>query len=66
MEPGDDAILRKGTVDFFTFSYYMSVCVTKGQTDKQVGGNLLGGVANPYLNASDWGWQIDPKGLRGR
>ena len=27
-------------------------------------GNLLGGVPNPYLKASDWGWQIDPKGLR--
>ena len=22
------------------------------------------GVKNPYLNASDWGWQIDPIGLR--
>ena len=28
------------------------------------GGNLVGGVTNPYLKASDWGWQIDPEGLR--
>ena len=27
-------------------------------------GNILGGVSNPYLKASDWGWQIDPEGLR--
>jgi 6-phospho-beta-glucosidase len=64
-EPGDDEILREGTVDFFTFSYYMSNCVT---ADKEIqatsGGNLAGGVKNPYLEASDWGWQIDPKGLR--
>ena len=31
---------------------------------RQGEGNILGGVANPYLKASDWGWQIDPKGLR--
>ena len=30
----------------------------------KAGGNLVGGVANPYLEASEWGWQIDPKGLR--
>ena len=65
MEPGDAEILKAGTVDFFTFSYYMSVCVTADEEiNKKVGGNLLGGVANPYLKASDWGWQIDPKGLR--
>ena len=27
-------------------------------------GNLLEGVRNPYLEASEWGWQIDPVGLR--
>ena len=65
MEPGDEAELKAGTVDFFTFSYYMSVCVTAAPAQSEkVGGNLLGGVPNPYLKASDWGWQIDPKGLR--
>ena len=42
--------------------------VLKGRQPLKVGGagegNILGGVANPYLKASDWGWQIDPKGLR--
>lgn len=63
-EPGDDAILKKGTVDFISFSYYMSSCQT-ADTDKESGeGNILGGVPNPYLKESEWGWQIDPKGLR--
>lgn len=64
-EPGDTSELEEGKVDFFTFSYYMSVCVTLDSKKRDhVGGNLLGGVPNPYLKTSDWGWQIDPKGLR--
>ncbi len=27
-------------------------------------GNIIDGVPNPYLSTSEWGWQIDPKGLR--
>lgn len=64
MELGDDELLRAGTVDFCTFSYYMSNCVSCDPTLETTGGNLFGGVKNPYLKASDWGWQIDPKGLR--
>lgn len=63
-EAGDDAILAEGTVDFYTFSYYMSNCVTTDKDAVGANGNLLGGVRNPYLKASDWGWQIDPQGLR--
>lgn len=63
-EPGDDEILKEGTVDFYTFSYYMSNCVAANASNEQTAGNLMGGVKNPYLKASDWGWQIDPKGLR--
>ncbi|MBR1743248.1 MAG: glycoside hydrolase family 1 protein [Lachnospiraceae bacterium] len=64
-EDGDDEILKEGTIDFYTFSYYMSVCEsTDPEVLGKVGGNLVGGVSNPYLKASDWGWQIDPKGLR--
>lgn len=62
MEPGDEEIL-KNTVDFISFSYYMSACDTADE-GKQVKGNIMSGVQNPYLKASDWGWQIDPKGLR--
>ena len=58
-------LLKNGTVDFISFSYYMSNCTS---TDPKVladqGGNMMFGVKNPYLKASDWGWQIDPDGLR--
>lgn len=64
MEPEDDEILKKGTVDFYTFSYYMSSCQSADPSKKSGEGNILGGINNPYLEASDWGWQIDPKGLR--
>lgn len=64
MEKGDVEILKDGTVDFYTFSYYMSNCVAKHADEEAVAGNLMGGLKNPYLKASDWGWQIDPKGLR--
>ena len=64
MGPEDLEILQEGRVDFYTFSYYMTNAMTTHKTDETVGGNLFGGVKNPYLKASDWGWQIDPKGLR--
>lgn len=62
-EPGDDEIL-KNTVDFVGFSYYMSICESADKTIERGPGNILGGVPNPYLHASEWGWQIDPQGLR--
>ena len=60
----DKAILQEGPVDFYTFSYYQSNCVTVDETAEKSGGNLSFGYKNPYLKASDWGWQIDPDGLR--
>ena len=63
-EPEDAAILKAGTVDFYTFSYYMSNCITTHKDADDVGGNIIAGKKNPYLKASDWGWQIDPIGLR--
>ena len=64
MEPGDLELLKEGTVDFYTFSYYMSNCTSADPNAAQSAGNIAGGAKNPYLPASDWGWQIDPKGLR--
>jgi 6-phospho-beta-glucosidase len=64
MEENDEQILKEGCVDFYTFSYYMSNCVSSDPELEKTSGNILGGVKNPYLKASDWGWQIDPKGLR--
>ncbi|WNM28628.1 glycoside hydrolase family 1 protein [Demequina capsici] len=55
----------KNTVDFVSFSYYMSICETADPSVKADGaGNIMGGVPNPRLASSEWGWQIDPQGLR--
>lgn len=64
MEEGDLEIL-KNTCDFLSFSYYMSKCIANNPEDYEKGkGNLTTGVKNPYLKESEWGWQIDPQGLR--
>lgn len=63
-ESGDDEILRKNTVDYVAFSYYMTLTVSTNPEGERAQGNLFGGVKNPYLKASEWGWQIDPIGLR--
>ncbi|MEW4290607.1 glycoside hydrolase family 1 protein [Rossellomorea marisflavi] len=64
-ERGDDEILKQYPVDFISFSYYMSISVTTHDEFEATAGNLVeGAVKNQYLESSDWGWQIDPKGLR--
>lgn len=64
MQEGDAEILKSGCVDFYSFSYYSSNCVTYDEDKTKSQGNIFGGVNNPYLKASDWGWTIDAKGLR--
>ena len=61
---GDEDILREGTVDMYTFSYYQSGCITNDSNAEVAAGNMVKNARNPYLKASDWGWQIDPDGLR--
>ena len=60
--------LKKGTVDYVGFSYYMSTVVkadaSNNITNNVVNGSLLNGVDNPYIKSTDWGWAIDPEGLR--
>ncbi len=60
----DKKILKEGTVDMYTFSYYMTNCVTVDENAEKTSENMSLGAKNPYLKASDWGWQIDPDGLR--
>ena len=60
MEPGDEAALAEGTVDYIGFSYYMSHTVQSGEKVDSPAQT----VENPYVRTSDWGWQIDPVGLR--
>jgi 6-phospho-beta-glucosidase len=61
----DDVEILRNTVDFVSFSYYSSLCETADES-KKAGhrGNIFGGVANPMLETSEWGWTIDPQGLR--
>lgn len=63
-EKEDCDILKNGTVDFFTFSYYSTGCVSTETDIEKTNGNLVFGVSNPYLQKSQWGWQIDEQGLR--
>nr|WP_054755767.1 family 1 glycosylhydrolase [Liquorilactobacillus satsumensis] len=61
----DQQILADGKVDMYTFSYYMSNCISTDPEVEHVGGNITGGARNPYLKLSEWGgWHIDPQGLR--
>lgn len=66
MEDGDLEILAEGKVDYIAFSYYMSYAVTtdKSKMKSQDEDEFAKGVDNPYLTRSEWGWQIDPVGLR--
>lgn len=64
MLPGDEEILIQHTVDFLSFSYYMSMVASGAPEKIKQKGNFFSGITNPYLETSDWGWQIDPKGLR--
>ena len=58
-KPGDAEILKEGTLDFVSFSYYRS-CTVSAQSKF----NVIGGDQNPYLESTPWGWPIDPLGLR--
>ena len=65
IQEGDLELLKEHTVDFVSFSYYASrVQSTDPEINEKAPGNLMGGVINPYLESSEWGWQIDPLGLR--
>ncbi len=64
-EPGDDALLKENTVDFIAFSYYSSRLTSADpKIAGETAGNAFATLRNPNLEASEWGWQIDPKGLR--
>lgn len=61
----DNEILKEGKVDFFTYSYYSTSChTTHKNAKKDGGGNLSLGYHNEYIKYSEWGWGMDPDGLR--
>lgn len=62
---GDKELLKEHTVDFISFSYYSSrVSSADPKVNEKTEGNIFASVKNPYLQASEWGWQIDPLGFR--
>lgn len=62
--PEDATALKNGTVDYIGFSYYNSNVASHQMDRDMTPGNMLHTVKNPYLKASDWGWTVDPVGLR--
>ncbi|NQX46757.1 6-phospho-beta-glucosidase [Paenibacillus tritici] len=63
-EPGDDQILKDNTVDYIAFSYYMTYIGKYDPNDNSNSGMLVSQIKNPHLQVSEWGWPIDPIGLR--
>ena len=63
----DIKILKEGKADYIAISYYMSSTLSSTETkdlSKSVDNSTLHSVNNPYIKNSDWGWGIDPEGLR--
>lgn len=60
-QPTDAEDLKAGTIDFVSFSMYRSTTCTPGSQLKM---NVLSFDPNPYLEATPWGWTIDPLGMR--
>ncbi len=63
MLDGDLELLKKNKVDWLSLSYYFSTVASHGKLSIEMNGNAKA-ATNPYLKASEWGWQIDPLGLR--
>ncbi|GMO55394.1 MAG: 6-phospho-beta-glucosidase [Treponemataceae bacterium] len=63
-ETSDAELLKNNTVDFISFSYYSSRCASSDPATQAANGNVVKSVKNPYLTETQWGWQIDPLGLR--
>lgn len=59
----DLKLLENYTADFVSFSYYQSSVVSVNERE-MTAGNLVATIKNPYLETTEWGWQIDPVGLR--
>jgi len=65
MTAEDIKVLKENTVDFISFSYYSSRTASADpEINKTTAGNIFASIKNPHLKASEWGWQIDPLGLR--
>ncbi|MDF9824286.1 6-phospho-beta-glucosidase [Breznakia sp. PF5-3] len=59
----DLKVLKENTADFFSISYYYTIC-SSAESMKEYGVNEDGAISNPHIDASEWGWGIDPLGMR--
>ena len=59
----DEKVLKENTADFLAISYYYTICAS-AESMKNYGVNEDGALSNPHIDASEWGWGIDPLGLR--
>ena len=62
--PDYQKILKDGTVDFTSISYYHTAVISSEEDKKEPIGAFIRNLENPYLTKTDWGWNIDPIGLR--
>ena len=63
IRPEDEKVLKENTADFLAISYYYTICAS-AESMKNYGVNEDGALSNPHIDASEWGWGIDPLGLR--
>lgn len=59
----EDEDILKTTSDFLAISYYRTTVYKQGIPQKTDTGGQMG-IANSYLEQTEWGWGIDPIGLR--
>ena len=65
IKDGDLEVIKENTADFVGMSYYNSMISSNdGEQLELTAGNVHSVYKNPYLDANEWGWQIDPVGLR--
>ncbi len=64
IQEGDLEILKNNVVDYISLSYYTSRCISTDRESPASEANVLSSTINPFLDTSDWGWGIDPLGLR--
>ncbi|MGX6980106.1 glycoside hydrolase family 1 protein [Vagococcus elongatus] len=69
----DERIMKQNTCDYIAFNYYNTACVTSfdlgeiKEGDQQKGLAIPGffkSIENPNLPQTEFGWSIDPTGLR--
>jgi 6-phospho-beta-glucosidase len=63
--PEDDEIIQRWHASFIGFSYYSTAVIAADNSgQKEAMGNVIRAFESPYIPKTEWGWQIDPVGLR--